>query len=80
MVPSPNAENDARADDPSSGEDAAKEESVSGIADGADAPVSSVTNEEISDAIAERQWETPLPQRWVMPFLGARRYSPLNSC
>lgn len=76
MVPSPEAENDARADDPSSGEDAAKEESVSGIADGADAPAFSVTNKEISDAIAERQWETATTTKMGNAIFGRTQVQP----
>ena len=70
---SPESENDAQPEALSSGEDTANESPVSGTADDA---LPKMTRSMLLQRASGRP---PLPQKWVIPFLDARRCSPLSS-
>ena len=75
-TPSPENEDDAQPEAPSSGEDTANESPVSGTADDADESVAPVTKNDTIDVIAESQWETATTTKMGDTIFGRTQVQP----
>lgn len=73
---SPESENNAQPEAPSSGEDTANESPVSGTADDADESVAPVTKNDTIDVIAESQWETATTTKMGDTIFGRTQVQP----
>ena len=75
-TPSPENEDDAQPEAPSSGEDTANESPVSGTADDADESAAPVTKNDTIDVIAESQWETATTTKMGDTVFGRTQVQP----
>lgn len=73
---SPESENNAQPEAPSSGEDTANESPVSGTADDADESAAPVTKNDTIDVIAESQWETATTTKMGDTIFGRTQVQP----
>ena len=73
---SPESENDAQPEAPSSREDTANESPVSGTADDADESAAPVTKNDTIDVIAESQWETATTTKMGDTIFGRTQVQP----